>query len=100
MGKLPANSLKLYIGSEIKIGRRVFTINASMFILDNASCYQLCRRDGEHFYYENYTGYTNIVIPKKLVKAIDFSLLKQVPYNSTSKGIDYANYKAYKFKTQ
>ena len=98
MSRLPKNSLKLGIGSIIKIGRLEITITSAMFILDNGSCHQLCRRDGDSFYYRDYTHYSNIQIPKKLIKAIDFSVLNEVPYKGISNSTDYSQYKAYKFK--
>lgn len=94
MNKLPKNSLKLGIGSIIKIGRLEITITSAMFILDNVACLQLCRRDGESFYYKDYTHYTNIQIPKKIVKAIDFKCLTPFEYQ----GFGKVTYQAYKFK--
>ena len=94
MSRLPKNSLKLGIGSIIKIGRLEITITPNMYILDKGACIMLCINGDKYFYYKNYNAIRNITIPNKTVKAIDFNYLIPFEY----KGFSGTTYPAYKFK--
>jgi hypothetical protein len=102
MAKLKNNSLSLYIGDTIKIGRKSLKILKGDYILDNGACYQFIAGDRRVLYYTKNGRFndrhTIIMLPKKLVKAIDFSVLsftgKNPKDSNTMFGLKY-----YFFKT-
>jgi len=62
----------------IKIGRTEYEIKKGDYILDNGACHQFCSGDNRALERKGFNAYRNIVIPKTLVKKINFDKLKKV----------------------
>lgn len=77
---MPRDKLKFKPGDTIKVGRREFVIKRGDYILDNNVCFQFITGDRRTLYHIKIGRYnqgsTNIQLPKKLVKIIDFESLK------------------------
>lgn len=63
---------------EIKIGRITYQIEPKDYILDNGVHKMFCAGDGRTLLREGFNRYNYIVIPKSVLKKIDFNALKKV----------------------
>ena len=65
----------------IKIGRVTYEVKSGDYILDNGSCHQFIAGDGRTLKQEKLTSYSNLVMPKTLVKKIPFIRMTKVSFN-------------------
>jgi hypothetical protein len=66
------------IPTHIKVGRKIFEIQSGDYIIFNGSCYQFVTGDKRRLYYKNYTDYTHIILPNKMLKKIPLNKLRKV----------------------
>ena len=65
----------------IKIGRVTYEVKSGDYILDNGSCHQFIAGDGRTLKQANLTSYSNLLMPKTLVKKIPFIRMTKVSFN-------------------
>lgn len=64
----------------IKIGRETYEVKSGDYILDNGACHQFIAGDGRTLKMAKYISYSNLVIPKTLVKKIPFIRMTKVSF--------------------
>lgn len=69
--------------SAVKIGRQEYPIKKGDYILYNGTCYQFCSGDGRTLKLEQYTQYTNLILPDSMVKKIPFDDMEKQNYKSS-----------------
>lgn len=69
------------IGDKIKIGRNEYEIKKGDYILDNGSCFQFMAGDGRVLRRKSWSMYSNVMMPKSLIKKVPFSSLEKIHEN-------------------